>query len=79
MPKTRKRALQAGAKSTAIRIKHKIGGRKSTHGLKQLSLAQLAVMVRRADRKDVVKIFAEWRRRGVYDYMREHIHIIDNA
>ena len=39
MPKTRKRLQQVGAKS--VRIKHKIGGRKSSRGVKQMSNADL--------------------------------------
>ena len=37
MPKSRKRQIQPGAKSIAIRTKNKIGGRKSSRGTNTMS------------------------------------------
>ena len=54
MPKNRKRVIQKGAKSEAIRTKHKIGGRKSSKGVKQMSLTDMeaiAATCRPRDRK----------------------------
>lgn len=59
MPKNRKRVIQPGAKSEAIRTKHKIGGRKSSKGLKQTSTKELLGLLPRARRRDYAAIEKE--------------------
>ena len=59
MPKNRKRAIQKGAKSIAIRTKHKIGGRKSNKGLKQTSTRELLDMLDRCRKRDYPRIVTE--------------------
>ena len=63
MPKTRRRNNQKGAKSIAVRIKHKIGGRKSTRGVKQMSTDALEKAFTKCRRKDRAKIWREYSRR----------------
>ena len=52
MPKTRKRVNQAGAKSIGIRIKHKIGNRKSSKGANQIGLKELGEMLQTVEKRD---------------------------
>jgi len=59
MPKNRKRSNQKGAKSVAIRTKHKIGGRKSSKGAKQLATKELLNMIPRARKRDQARIEKE--------------------
>lgn len=63
MPKTRKRRIQAGAKSIAVRIKKKVGGRKSTKGLNQMADWDLWETRERARPRDRQKITRELDRR----------------
>ena len=56
MPKNRKRLNQSGAKSVAIRTKHKIGGRKSNRGANQLSLSQIEDMLKTCRPRDRFKL-----------------------
>lgn len=62
MSKSRKRIVK-GAKSVAIRTKHKIGGRKSSQGVKQMSTD--ALLMGRARLRDRFKLKCELIHRGV--------------
>ena len=59
MPKNRKRSKQPGAKSIAIRTKHKIGGRKSGRGVKQMNNADLRDSLKTCRPRDRQKIIRE--------------------
>jgi hypothetical protein len=59
MPKNRKRVMQKGAKSESIRTKHKIGGRKSSKGVKQLSLSEMQRLVETCRPRDRFKLTRE--------------------
>lgn len=59
MPKNRKQTKRKGAKSIAIRTKHKIGGRKSSKGLKQMSKADLLDACSKARPRDQQKAWKE--------------------
>lgn len=59
MPKNRKRVIQKGAKSVAIRTKHKIGGRKSNRGVQQMSIADLEKIAATCRPRDRFKITRE--------------------
>ena len=59
MPKNRKRVIQKGAKSVSIRTKHKIGGRKSGNGVKQMSTKDLTDMLPRLRKRDYRKVETE--------------------
>lgn len=63
MPKNRKRSNQKGAKSVAIRTKHKIGGRKSNKGVKQMSSFEMAKIFETCRPRDRFKILRENRGR----------------
>lgn len=63
MSKTRKRNTQKGAKSIAVRIKHKIGGRKSTRGLRQMSMKEIGEATQKGRPRDRAKAVREWYRR----------------
>lgn len=65
MPKNRKRNIQKGAKSISIVTKHKIGGRKSGRGTRQMSLTDLMAAGGRCRKRDFSKISRELARRGV--------------
>lgn len=65
MPKNRKRVIQKGAKSVAIRTKHKIGGRKSGQGIKQMSLKALADSVLKCRKRDYFAISKELNQRVI--------------
>ena len=56
MPKNRKRVMQNGAKSESVRTKHKIGGRRSSKGVKQTSTKDLLAMVKNVSKRDYHKI-----------------------
>ena len=59
MPKNRKRVIQKGAKSLAIRTKHKIGGRKSGKGVNQMSASEIAKALasgRKRDRNKLMRV-----------------------
>jgi len=62
MSKNRKRVVK-GAKSVAIRTKHKIGGRKSGQGVKQMSTSVLIVGKERL--REGIKVRRELRLRGI--------------
>ena len=64
MPKNRKRVVQSGAKSIAIRTKFKIGGRKSGQGVKQMSMD--ALLMGKARHRDRNKLRAGLLSRGVH-------------
>ena len=70
MPKTRRKNNKPGAKSISVQIKHKIGGRKSSKGVKQMSDNALASAARTARKKDRFKIKREWDKRGI---LTEHL------
>ena len=62
MPKFRKRVIQSGAKSIAVRIKNKIGGRKSGQGtgtMSNLELEDKLVKCRKRDRNKLRRAYAE--------------------
>ena len=59
MPKSRKRANQKGAKSVPIRVKHKIGGRKSNKGVKQMSIPDLFAVLEKGRKRDYNKALRE--------------------
>jgi phage FluMu protein gp41 len=63
MSKTRKRNTQKGAKSIAVRIKHKIGGRKSTRGLRQMSMRDVMHAEQYGRPRDRAKATQEFYRR----------------
>lgn len=52
MPKNRKRVVQPGAKSLAIRTKFKLGGRKASRGAKQIGLKELGEMLTTVAKRD---------------------------
>ena len=64
MPKNRKRTIQPGAKSIAIRTKHKIGGRKSGTGVKQMPTAMLQGKLANARKRDIPTLMNELQRRS---------------
>lgn len=68
MPKTRKRRLQAGAKSVAVRIKKKVGGRKSTKGLNQMNRSDILDVIQKGRPRDRAKAMREFHRRAVLDF-----------
>jgi len=60
MPKNRKRVIQPGAKSVAVRTKNKIGGRKSSRGVGTMSNPDLQAALakcRKRDRNKLVRAF----------------------
>ena len=59
MPKNRKRVIQPGAKSESVRTKHKIGGRKSSRGVKQMSFADLEKLAKTCRPRDRFKLIRE--------------------
>lgn len=63
MPKNRKRVMQSGAKSESVRTKHKIGGRKSSKGVKQLSLSDMETIAATCRPRDRFKLCRETRER----------------
>ena len=65
MPKNRKRVMQKGAKSESIRTKHKIGGRKSNKGVKQMSSFDMAKIFETCRPRDRFKILRENRNRVI--------------
>jgi len=56
MPKNRKRAIMSGAKSTSIRTKNKIGGRKSGRGTGTMSQAELDKALQNCRKRDKNKL-----------------------
>ena len=56
MPKNRKRAIQSGAKSTGIRTKNKIGGRKSGRGTGTMSTSDIHETLMRVRKRDRNKL-----------------------
>jgi len=52
VPKTRKRVNQSGGKSIAVRIKHKIGNRKSSKGANFIGLKELGEMLKTVEKRD---------------------------
>jgi hypothetical protein len=65
MPKNRRRNTQKGAKSISIRTKHKIGGRKSNKGVKQMSVSEMNEIFERCRPRDRFKLVREARNRLV--------------
>lgn len=65
MPKNRKRVR--GAKSIGIRTKHKIGGRSSGRGAKQMSLTELERAMRSCRKKDRNKLRRAWEANSGYN------------
>ena len=62
MPQNRKRAIMPGAKSTSIRTKNKIGGRKSGRGTGTISTDDLETGLfncRKRDRNKMRRAYAE--------------------
>lgn len=68
MPKNRKRNNRKGAKSLSIRTKFKIGGRKSSQSVKQMSDSDLIAKTRSARPRDIAMINQELFRRGIIKY-----------
>lgn len=68
MPKNRKRNPQKGAKSISIRTKFKIGGRKSSQSVKQMSDSDLVAKTRTARPRDLAMINQELFKRGIIKY-----------
>ncbi len=56
MPKSRKRALAKGAKSTAVRVKHKVGGRKSLRGAGSMSSTDIEKALANCRKRDRNKL-----------------------
>lgn len=56
MPKNRKRSNEKGAKSIAIRTKHKIGGRKSSLGTSKMSNTELESKLENCRKRDRNKL-----------------------
>ena len=67
MPKNRRRNNQKGAKSTSIRTKFKIGGRKSGVGAKQLSDEELQRKLSTVRKKDRNKLRRILEHRGLVE------------
>jgi len=65
MPKFRKRANRKGAKSEAISIKNKMGGRKSGQGAGQMSNAELIELQSRVHKRDKNKLARMIQQRGI--------------
>ena len=65
MSKNRKRVLQVGAKSEAIRTKFKIGGRKSNKGMEQTSASELKGILGSVRKRDLNKLVQVLRNRGI--------------
>jgi hypothetical protein len=65
MPKNRKRVAQSGAKSIAIQTKHKVGGRKSGKGAKQMSTNELNATLARVRKRDRNKLRRSLEDRGI--------------
>jgi hypothetical protein len=60
MPKSRKRQIRPGAKSIAIRIKNKIGGRKSSRGTSTMNddeILKALLSCRKRDRNKLRRAF----------------------
>jgi len=60
MPKNRRRNVEKGAKSIAIRTKHKIGGRKSGRGTNQMSTKEFGMAERTCRKRDRNKLRRAW-------------------
>ena len=56
MPQNRKRVAQPGAKSVAIRTKHKIGGRKQSTGAGTMSASELSQALNKCRKRDRNKL-----------------------
>lgn len=56
MPKTRKRVVTSSAKSVAVKIKDKIGGRKSFQTVHRMSLEELTKTLEGCKKKDRNKL-----------------------
>ena len=56
MPQNRKRVTQPGAKSIAIRTKHKIGGRKQGTGTGTMSNSELTQALSKCRKRDRNKL-----------------------
>jgi hypothetical protein len=56
MPKNRKRAIMSGAKSTSIRTKNKIGGRKSGRGTGTMRSGELLEALSKCRKRDRNKL-----------------------
>ena len=65
MPKSRKRVNRKGAKSEAVRVKNKLGGRKSTRGAKQLSTRELSELLNKVAKRDRNKLRRELESRNL--------------
>ena len=65
MPKNRKRVIQPGAKSESIRIKHKIGGRKSSKGTGTMPNLALITALKDCRKRDRNKLRRALAGRGV--------------
>ena len=65
MSKNRQRVVQVGAKSIAIKTKHKIGGRKSGLGTNTMSLNELISLLESVQKRDRNKLRRAIESRGV--------------
>ena len=65
MPKSRKRVAQSGAKSVPVLTKHKIGGRESNQGVKQMSDKELTAALAKVRKRDRNKLERQLHWRGM--------------
>jgi len=65
MPKTRKRVMQSGAKSISVRIKNKIGGRKSTKSAGTMPNPELEKALTTCRKRDRNKLRRAFEARGL--------------
>lgn len=65
MPKSRKRVIQSGAKSLPVRIKHKVGGRKSMQGTGTMSTVELDNALTKCRKRDRNKLVRAIEGRGI--------------
>ena len=65
MPKNRRRLKQHGAKSVSILTKFKIGGRKRSQGVKQMTNGELQSALRTCRKRDRNKLLRALDARGI--------------
>ena len=78
MPKNRRRNVEKGAKSIAIRTKHKIGGRKSGTGTGTMTDAELETKLETCRKRDGNKLRRAWEARRKASFgMWQSLHPTD--
>lgn len=65
MPKTRKSVVTSGAKSVAVKIKDKIGGRKSFQTIHRMSVEELTKTLEGCKKRDRNKLRRALTERGM--------------